>query len=141
MKQQGFTLIEIMMTVAILALLVLIALPAYLDYAARTKVAGGLYLSEPVKTAVFETQQTSGHFPTNNTEAAVSNLISTDVVESITVSDGGVITITYINEELGYADEENYTLVLTPTKLSEGSVRWDCLGGSLPTRLRPGNCR
>ena len=68
-KQQGFTLIELMIVVAIIGILAAIAIPAYQDYTIRAQVSEGLNLSAGAKAAVAEYFMDSGNFPTTNTEA------------------------------------------------------------------------
>ena len=70
--QKGFTLIELMIVVAIIAILAAIAIPAYQDYVIRSQVSEGSSLAEGSKTAVAEFYSNTGHFPTGNTSAGVS---------------------------------------------------------------------
>lgn len=136
--QQGFTLIELMIVVAIIGILAAVAIPAYQDYTVRTKVSEGLSLASGAKTSVTETVLSSGAYPTTNTEAGLASAasISGNNVESVSVGAGGAITITYTND----AAIAGETLVLTPSTTA-GSVIWDCTGGSVEARFRPGNCR
>lgn len=136
--QQGFTLIELMIVVAIIGILAAVAIPAYQDYTVRTKVSEGLSLASGAKTSVTETVLSSGAYPTTNTEAGLASAasISGNNVASVSVGAGGAITITYTND----AAIAGETLVLTPSTTA-GSVIWDCTGGSVEARFRPGNCR
>ena len=95
-KQQGFTLIELMIVVAIIGILAAIAIPAYQDYTIRAQVSEGLSLSGGAKAAISEFTMDTGRFPSDNTTAGVS--ASTDItgkyVSDVLVTDG-VIQVTY----------------------------------------------
>ncbi len=139
--QQGFTLIELMIVVAIIGILAAIAIPAYQDYTIRAQVSEGLSLSGGAKTAVAEFFQDSGAFPGNNTAAGISN--ATDItgkyVTGVAVGANGVITVTYGNE--ANTNITNDSLTLTPTP-NTGSVSWDCANGSgLEAKWLPAACR
>lgn len=137
--QQGFTLIELMIVVAIIGILAAVAIPAYQDYTVRTKVSEGLSLASGAKTSVAETRLSSGTWPTSNAEAGLADAdeITGNNVESVEVGAGGVITITYTKD----AALSGASVTLTPS-MQGGSVRWTCAGdGSMEDRYLPGNCR
>ncbi len=141
----GYTLIELMLIVAIISIILVMALPLYQQYSTRARIAEGLSLATRFKTAVAETYLSNGSFPTGNSEAGISNPGSyeTDDVDNITVSDtptpGSVIITFKISEfpDLG----GNNTLVLVPSGASSGSITWDCSQGNLPSWARPRICR
>ena len=91
-KQQGFTLIELMIVVAIIGILAAIAIPAYQDYTIRAQVSEGLNLTGACKAAVTEFYQDTGGFPTDNTEAGLANAadIEGKYTVSVTVEAGGL---------------------------------------------------
>jgi type IV pilus assembly protein PilA len=146
-KQQGFTLIELMIVVAIIGILAAIAIPAYQDYTIRAQVSEGLNLSGAAKAAVTEYFQDQGAFPTTNNVAgleAAAN-IAGKYVASVGVSGNGIITATYSNtaNRTANAKINNATLTMTPGD-GGGSVTWDCAGGNIlggNAKWLPAACR
>jgi type IV pilus assembly protein PilA len=134
--QQGFTLIELMIVVAIIGILAAIAIPQYQDYTVRTRVSEAAVLADGSKTAVAEFYNTNSRWPGSNVSAGLS--ASTSIigkyVTGVTVTGNGVITAT-----VAAASGTSGTLVLTPTA-NGGSVSWSCTG-TIPAKFLPANCR
>jgi len=138
-KQQGFTLIELMIVVAIIGILAAIALPAYQDYTARAKVSEGLSLASSAKVAVTEYFTSESAWPATNASAGLQNTISSTNVASLLVTAAGstsVITITYNGNVVSGG-----TLTLTPAA-ANGTISWACsFGAPMTAQLVPANCR
>ncbi len=143
--QQGFTLIELMIVVAIIGILAAIAIPAYQDYTIRAQVSEAMSLSSGVRTAVSESLQTGGTFPATNTAAGVSpaNTIVGTYVSGVQVASTGTNTGT-ISATFGSGANPRIatqTFILTGTA-TDGSMTWTCSGSAgLDTKYLPSSCR
>ncbi|MBH6053100.1 pilin [Neisseria meningitidis] len=122
--QKGFTLIELMIVIAIVGILAAVALPAYQDYTARAQVSEAILLAEGQKSAVTEYYLNHGEWPSNNTSAGVA---STDIkgkyVKEVKVANG-VITATMLSS--GVNKEIQGKKLSLWAKRQAGSVKWFC---------------
>lgn len=129
--QRGFTLIELMIVVAIIGILAAIALPAYQDYTTRAKVSEVMLAASAGKTQVAEFYQVNGALP-----AAASLVLptqSTTYVASVAQSAG---VITAIGQGAGVSG----TITLTPTDAGGGILNWAC-SGTIDAKFRPASCK
>lgn len=130
--QQGFTLIELMIVVAIIGILAAIAIPAYQDYTIRAQVSEGLNLAAAAKAAVAEDFLNEGAAPTNRTDAGMTAAAADTqgkYVASVDVQNGTII-ITYGNQ--ANAQIVGQTLGLTPYESLDLSVIWQCGASPAP---------
>ena len=140
--QQGFTLIELMIVVAIIGILAAIAIPAYQDYTIRAQVSEGLSLAAGAKTAVSEYYTNAGSLPASNASAGIAPDVSItgNYVSKVTVATGK-ITVAYGGPKANSKITNTSTLLLSPTTKA-GSIVWTCLAGAnLPAKYVPSSCR
>jgi type IV pilus assembly protein PilA len=143
--QQGFTLIELMIVVAIIGILAAIAIPAYQDYTIRAKVSEPVIWADAAKVSVSEYFQSVGSMPTDAATAGMSTATS-QYVSAISFSgtgsgSGATGTILVTTQNLGGSASGNIAFVGTAT--SEGTINWVCNTSAtdLQSKYRPANCR
>jgi len=136
--QQGFTLIELMIVVAIIGILAAIAIPAYQDYTIRAQVSEGVNLADGLKTPMADYYNDQGAWPANGTGGIATDIsIIGKYVSKVVTTTGGTITATYgvdANSKI-----QGATITLTATD-NQGSISWACTG-SMADKYKPQACR
>jgi type IV pilus assembly protein PilA len=142
-NQRGFTLIELMIVVAIIGILAAVALPAYQDYTVRAKVSEVILAASGTKTAVAEAAQINAAMPTANSVSVASQASKfvSGVAYSQTSTSVGVITVTTTTAD---SNISNKTLQMTGTLATNGQVAWVCAAGAtnpITAKYLPSSCK
>ncbi|MFZ4790959.1 MAG: pilin [Candidatus Competibacteraceae bacterium] len=147
-RQIGFTLIELMIVVAIIGILAAIAIPAYQDYVIRAKVTEGISFAAFTKSAILDTYLTGNNSfpPAGNSSYGVPVTITSTYVGSLTIGNNGLITVAFKN--LGGEASDGVTLEFKLNLSKPGVFYWDCYAAgktsgsaTLPPRYAPAVCR
>ena len=136
--QKGFTLIELMIVIAIIGILAAIAIPQYQDYTKRAKMSEVIVAASPCKLAVSEYYSAKNAFPIDNAEAGCGTVLTNAYVASVAVGAAGVITVT------SKVPDAAGTVIMTPqanTATVVGAVDWECRAGTVDPKYIPSSCR
>ncbi|MCG6871193.1 MAG: pilin [Gammaproteobacteria bacterium] len=139
-RQGGFTLLELTIVMAVVSILLLLAIPLYIDSKTRAKISEGLGLVGPFKHAVMDFYRENGAWPNSNTQASLglpASYAGENVSDIAIQAAGGSVQISYNIPALG----ANNTVLLDPTANAAGAVTWDCSGGTVEQKYRPPACR
>ncbi len=140
--QQGFTLIELMIVVAIIGILAAIAIPAYQDYTVRAKLSEAVTAAAPAKTGVAEFFQSQGRLPTDAGEAGFSGNIDSKYVNSVKISGTGVVSVTVKGDALGAGMTGDLEAIVLSPITSTTKVDWNCQAGTgVEVKYLPADCR
>mgnify|MGYP003945831747 CR=1 FL=1 len=138
----GFTLIELMIVVTIIAILAAIAIPAYQDYLVRAQVTEGMSLAGGAKAAVWDFVSNTGRYPPNNQSAglATSTSISGSYASKVDVTDGKIQVYFQGSKANSHINGASKYLALSPITQT-GSIVWTCTPSTLEGKYLPTSCR
>ena len=140
--QQGFTLIELMIVVAIIGILAAIAIPAYQDYTIRAKVSEPMIFADAAKISIAEFYQSQGHMPNNSASAGINTSATTKYISSVVYSSTGAnaafVELTLNSGNVGASGTIKLEGAANSTT---GVVDWICTNSTVAAKYRPANCR
>ncbi|KQX98977.1 fimbrial protein [Rhodanobacter sp. Root480] len=138
----GFTLIELMIVVAIIAILAAIAIPAYQDYLIRAQVTEGMSLGSGAKAAIWDFVSNTGRFPPNNHSAglAKSTSITGAYVSDVDVANGQIKVLFQGAKANTHINGTDKYLILSPVT-GAGSITWTCTPSTVDRKYLPTSCR
>ena len=141
--QQGFTLIELMIVVAIIGILAAVALPAYQDYTVRAKVSEVILALSAPKTSISEWYGTKGSMPPSASSAGFDTSGSQYVASLSYSGSGDTATLTATaSANVGNANANGKTVTMTGTgTATTGKVAWVCAPGDMPAKYLPSSCK
>ena len=139
-NQKGFTLIELMIVIAIVGILAAVALPAYQDYTVRAKISEPLALLGEAKTSMTEFYVANGVLPATPTAAGIRTTVGTALVSTMSVAANGNITVTMTaHPSLGSA--AGTTIVFSNLGTSSGTIVYKCIPGTIAASYLPATCK
>ena len=144
-RQQGFTLIELMIVIAIVGILSAVALPAYQDYTVRAKFSEILAIAGEMKTSYTEYQITNGDAPATVSVAGIDAAPSSILIASTAITADAIVMTLQADSDLG-AEFDAKTVTFTPTFETSGDsttaiTAWTCTSNVTEKNKLPSNCR
>jgi type IV pilus assembly protein PilA len=139
-KQKGFTLIELMIVIAIVGILAAVALPAYQDYTVRARISEPLALLGAAKNSVIEYYVSNGILPATASAAGIRSVVGTALVSTLSVNVNGNITVTLSSDpSLGSAASSN--IVFSNMGTGSGTIVYKCKPGNIAASYLPATCK
>jgi len=138
--RKGFTLVELMIVIAIVGILAAVALPAYRDYTIRARVAEPMAVLSEAKTGMSEYFVATGTLPANATTAGIRTAIGTDITSALSVATDGNLTVT-LTGAASLGDAAGKTIVLSLVSSANGRLEYKCKAGTIEAKYVPANCR